>query len=112
MGSSNPHAHQKNPKPRVLLKWKNMSRAVAAKEKFAYRYRGRNLKKSGTSARYVQVYTIKIAETHHISPFCPNLSFDDHVSVFYFNPPYVLCMSLVMCIVSETTEKTGETEEL
>ena len=69
MGSSNSHAHQIRSKPRVLLKQKNMSRAVVAKEKFEYCYRGRNLKKSGTSAKYVQAYTIKTAQTHHISPF-------------------------------------------
>lgn len=69
MASGNSCAHQISSKPRGLLKWKNMSRVVVAKEKFEYCYRGRNLKKSGTSARYVQAYTIETVQTHHISPF-------------------------------------------
>lgn len=86
-----------------------MSRAVVAKEKVEYCYRQRNLKKSGTSARYVQAHTIKTAQSHCISPFTLTLLL---TSVYLcITLTCVLCMSSVMCIVTETTEETGETAE-
>jgi len=59
MGSSNSHEHLISSKTRVLLKCRMYLEQWEPKDNLNISTEGEKLKKSGTSARYVQAYAIE-----------------------------------------------------